>query len=128
MAVTEADVKKVYPTDSDLSGFLQTANRLVTAQLSDKGLSANIIDEITIYLTAHFATVGLEKGGLRTKKVGEASETYRNPGDKGTGLEATGYGQTAMLLDSSGTLAGINVQAGGLQAEFEVVSPFATSA
>lgn len=128
MAVTETDVKKVYPTNADLSGFLQTANLVVTNQLTGKGLSTTTLDEITIYLTAHFATVGLNKGGLKSKKVGEATETYKVTGDDALGLRSTGYGQTAMLLDSSGTLAGFDAQSVKLPALFEVVSPAATSA
>lgn len=123
MSVTVSDVKKVYPTDSDLSGFLATAQLLVSNQLSDKGLSNDTLDQITIYLTAHFATIGLDKGGLKSKKVGESSESYKVTGDKDTGLKSSGYGQMAMLLDSSGTLAGLNSQSTSLPALFEVVSP-----
>lgn len=126
--VTVNDVKKVYPTSADLSGFLQTAKLLVANQLLDQGLSDATLFEITVYLTAHFATVGMEHGGLKSKKVGESTETWNATGDKDTGLKSTGYGQTAMLLDSSGTLAGLNTSASGLEALFEVVSPARTSA
>lgn len=128
MAITVDDVKRVYPSGSDLSGFVKTAEVVVDDQLSDKELSGDVLDQITIYLAAHFATVGLDKGGLRSKKVGEATETYRNPGDKDIGFRATSYGQTAMLLDTSGTLAGLNSNSSALPALFEVVSPFRTEA
>lgn len=128
MTVTVNDVKKIYPTTADLSGFLQTAQLIATDQLSDKGLSSGVIDEITIYLTAHFATGGLDKGGLKSKKVGEAVETYKVTGDYSLGLSSTSYGQTAMLLDTSGTLAGLSAHAAKLPALFEVVSPYRTEA
>lgn len=120
MAVTVDDVKLIYPTTKDLSGFLTTANMIVNTQLLDKGLDSSVIREITIYLTAHFATVGLEKGGLRRKRLGEADESYKTPGDFDIGFAATLYGQQAMLFDTSGTLAGMAAN-NKLPAQFQVV-------
>lgn len=120
MAITEADVKKIYPTDSDLSGYLRTANLVVTSQLSDKGLDSSIQDEIAIYLTAHFATIGLDKGGLRRQRLGDGDESYKTPGDKDLGFKSTLFGQQAMLLDSSGTLASMGANSQTLPALFTV--------
>src|SRR5262245_27154183 len=107
MAVSQTDVQAICSA-SNLAGHLRTAQIIVNEKLLGKGLSGDLLDQITIYLTAHFATAGSGNGGLKSKKVGEATETYNTTGDKDTGLKSTGYGQTAMLLDSSGTLADLN--------------------
>lgn len=120
MTVTTDDVKKIYPTESDLSGFLRTANLVVTTQLSGKGLDSSVTDEITIYLTAHFATIGLDKGGLRRQRLGDGDESYKTPGDKDLGFKSTLYGQQAMLLDTTGTLASMGASAQSLPALFTV--------
>jgi hypothetical protein len=122
MAITANDVKGVYPTSADLSGFVTTAQVLVDSQLQGKGLTGALLDQITIYLAAHFASIGLEKGGLRSKKLGDAQESYKTPGDKDLGLKSTLYGQQALLLDVSGTLAGIGASAQSLPALFTVYS------
>ena len=127
MAVTSTDVTRIYPTTVDLSGYIKTATIVVEDLLLDKGLPADVLDQITIYLAAHFATIGSGGGGLRSKKVGEATETYAVPAETGKGYQTTNFGQMAMLLDSSGTLASASSKT-GLQAEFQVVSPYRTSA
>jgi hypothetical protein len=121
MTVTTADVQKIYPTTSDLSGYLASAQVIVTTVLSDKGLSSDILDQITIYLTAHFATIGLNKGGLRSEKIGDAQDSYKVPGDFDLGFKATLFGQQALLFDTSGALAEMGASANSLPATFEVV-------
>lgn len=125
MSVTTADVQKIYPTTSDLSGFLATAQLIVTEQLSNltPALSSAMLDQITIYLTAHFAVIGLDKGGLRREKLGDSDESYRVPGDNDIGFRSTMYGQQAMLLDTSGTLAAMGAKAATLPGLFEIVTP-----
>lgn len=121
MTVTVNDVKTVYPTTEDLSGYLRTATLIVSEELSNKGLTTARLDEITIYLTAHFATIGLDQGGLRRKRMGESDESYKTPGDKDLGLKSTLFGQQAILLDTSGTLAVVGSSAQTLPALFTVV-------
>jgi hypothetical protein len=123
MAVSEADVLKIYPTagSADLSGFLATAQAITAEYLTDVGLSSTLQDQVTIYLAAHFAVLGLEGGGLQRKKMGEADESYKTPGDKDLGFKSTRFGQMALILDSSGTLASIGAASSGLSASFEVV-------
>lgn len=121
MTVTVDDVKTIYPTQADLTGYLATAQTLVSEQLSGKGLTDATLDQITIYLTAHFAVIGLEHGGMRAKRMGEASESYKTPGDKDLGLKATLFGQQALLFDTSGTLSAIGANSQSLPALFTVV-------
>jgi hypothetical protein len=120
MAVTVDDVKAIYPTNQTLTGYLTTANVIKNTQLLDKGLDPTQLDQVTIYLAAHFAVIGLEQGGLRRKRMGEADESYKTPGDFDVGFASTRFGQMAMLLDTSGTLAGM-ASNNKLPALFQVV-------
>lgn len=121
MAVTTDDVKKVYPTTADLSGYLLTAQVITDNMLSSKGIVQPVLDQITIYMAAHFATIGLEKGGLRNEKMGDAEESYKTPGDKDLGFKATLFGQQALLLDTSGTLSSMGANSQSLPALFDNV-------
>lgn len=121
MAVTDADVKAVINTSSNTASMIATAEVIVSEVLQGKGLSADLLKQITIYLAAHFVCLKDEYGGLRRSKMGEADESYRVPGDKDTGLAATRYGQQAMMLDVSGSLAAVSANK-GLKAGFEIVT------
>jgi hypothetical protein len=101
---TDSAVFEIIDTTlSDIDTFITTANLFVTATLSDKGLSDTILEEIERYITAHFLSVKDQR--VQAEKIDVLSFTYQ--GKTGTGLEATLYGQTAILLDTSGTLADI---------------------
>lgn len=123
MTVSAADVLKIYPTagSADLSGFLATAQVITDEYLTDVGLSIELLDQVTIYLAAHFAVLGLENGGLQRDKMGEADQSYKTPGDKDLGFKSTRFGQMALILDTSGTLANIGAAGSSLSAVFEVV-------
>lgn len=120
MAITDADVKAIIDTDRDTSPFIVTANLIVTETLADKGLSADRLDQITLYLSAHFVCLTEERGGLVSSRLGDSSESYRAPAIGSKGFETTRYGQQAMILDTSGKLAAQQAN-GGLKALFEVV-------
>lgn len=120
MAVTQQQVATVADTSLDCSSFLATAQAIFDAVLADKGLDSGLADQIILYLGAHFAVLTTESGGLRRSKLSEADETYRIPGEKDVGLAFTRFGQQAMLLDISGTLAGMSTNK-GVRALFEVV-------
>jgi hypothetical protein len=116
MAVTAEQVQAVADVTSDVALFLTTAQNFVTTHLSGKGLDSTELDQITLYLAAHLTILTTEKGGQRREKLGEADESYRVPGDKDTGLAQTRFGQMAMMMDSSGTLASMSTNK-GLRAE-----------
>lgn len=90
-------------TLTDIDTFITTANLFVTNVLGDAGLSDALLEEIERYLTAHFLSVKDQR--VKSEKIDVLSFTYQ--GDTGMGLKATHYGQTAILLDSSGTLEDI---------------------
>lgn len=120
MAVSDSQVKAVIDTARDTTPFITNATTFTTQVLSGKGLSSDMIDLITLYLAAHFVCLTEESGGLKRSRMGEADETYRIPGDKDTGLAFTRYGQQAMILDTTGTLAAISTNK-GLKALFNIV-------
>jgi len=121
MTVTTGDVGLICAIPGDLSGYLESAQVLVSEQLQGKGLTDATLDQITIYLAAHFAVIGLARGGLRSKKIGDAAESYRTPGDKDVGFKATAFGQQALIFDTTGTLSSLGANSQSLPALFSVV-------
>jgi hypothetical protein len=115
MAVTPADVRVVYPgtaaSDPTIQVHIDTAALIIADELADSGLSQTRLDKIQTYLAAHFLYVsetgGGAGGGLKSEKMGEAEDTYFSPEETGGfGLASTSFGQQAMVLDTTGTLAG----------------------
>ena len=103
MRTTATAVKEIMTTrltETEILPFLSTANALVTAHLGSSGLSDALLEEIEKYLAAHFASIR-SKYGIRTK-IGEADTWTGYKG--GPGLDATPYGETAKMLDTTGTL------------------------
>lgn len=122
MAIQPSDVQAILPDEyatANVTAFITTAQLLFDEELSGKGLSADREKQIVIYLAAHFAILKLERGGLARGRLGEAEETYKQPSDFDQGLKGTRYGQGAMLLDSSGTLAALGTTA--LKARITVI-------
>lgn len=118
-SVTSQEVKDLLGTTDamDVTEHINTASILVEEDLAGSGLSVQRKKLISLYLAAHFTTLALERGSLRSEKVGTSEETYRDT--TGEGLNSTRWGQQAMSLDSSGILAD---NANPLpRAEFEVV-------
>lgn len=115
---TDADVKKVIALNvlTDTTPFINTANLMVTQHLSNSGLSSEILAEIEKYLAAHLVALHPDERQVTREKLGEAENTYA--GVFGKGLEATQYGQTVMMLDTTGSLSAL----GGTYCSLEVVS------
>lgn len=120
MAVTAEDVKAIYPTSSDVCKFAAIAENMANELLSTKGLSTVTMESIILYLTAHLLVLTEEQGGKRRERMGDADESYVTPDPKAKGFASTRFGQMAMILDTSGTLAGAGSTA-GLKATIEVV-------
>lgn len=120
MSISDAQLQKIIKTALDTSLFISTATQFVSGQLSSAGFSSDELDSITLYFAAHLVVLSDEYGGLRRSRLGEADESYRVPGDKDTGLASTRFGQMVILLDTSGTLAGLSANK-GITALFSVV-------
>lgn len=101
--VSGAEVKEIMDTDltdSELDPFITTANALVNDRLQGK-LGTELLTQVELYLAAHFAS--LKDQRIQQESQGNVSTTFQ--GKTGMGLNFTHYGQMALSLDSSGTLA-----------------------
>lgn len=106
--VTTSDVRDIMTdsvaSDKDITPHIDVANLMVTEDLGEQGLSDARLLQIEKWLSAHFVTIDVEKGGLNRIRTGEASEGYSAPSRLGKGLEMTRYGQQVMMLDTTGIL------------------------
>lgn len=120
--VTAAEVKVIFPTTDgqDMASFIASATLLVDEELVGAGLSEARLKQIELYLSAHFASITLERGGLTKQKIDDAEEDYKNIAATSTGLLATRYGQQAVALDTSGALGGMTKSP--VKAQFRVVN------
>ncbi len=103
MAVSDTDVKAIIDTNRDITPFIAHAVLIYTEELTLAGHSASRQDLITLYLAAHFVAITEERGGLKSSRTGDASESYAD--HYGPGLNLTRYGQHAIALETQGILA-----------------------
>ena len=103
-------------TDARLNAFINFAYfaTVPLAGLLDDCGGADALCEIQLLLAAHFLTI-YERQTKSESIGGEWSVSYL--GKDGLGFEASLYGQQALMLDCSGTLA----RAGLMRAVFQVV-------
>jgi hypothetical protein len=97
-------------SDGTLQAFINTADLIVTEELSTLGLSVARLTQIELYMAAHFATLLFERGGLTGSRTGESADTYQKTPTNAVGFLATRFGQQAVLLDTSGTLLAMSSQ------------------
>ena len=97
--------------------FIATATLVVTEELADQGLSDDRLTQIELYLAAHFAA--LNDPRMESEEIGGEYKS-KVQGKTEMNLDATFYGQTAKLLDTSGTLAQLG--AGLKKARLTVIS------
>jgi len=105
MAVTVDDVRLIFETpmeDVQLQEFLDQAQELVDQELVSAGHSQERLDAIVKNLAAHFGSVITPF--TQREKIGRDYEMWRF-GSFGEGLKSTAYGQTALILDTSGILS-----------------------
>jgi hypothetical protein len=123
--VTDSEVRKVAgePTTSDPTLAIRTANNLVEVHFASVStLSDDTLRDIELYLAAHFLSLSSRGGPLAAHTLGDATERYHNI--YAAGLKSTVFGQQAILLDTTGTLAKVADQAENTSrktAEFQVV-------
>jgi hypothetical protein len=122
MSVTTEDVEAIYPASSNapIATFVSIAENIATTLLSNKGLSTKTMDTVVLYLTAHLLVLTYENGGLRRERMGDSDDSYVTPDISAKGFASTRFGQMAMILDTTGTLAASTTNA-GLKARFEIV-------
>ena len=104
------DVREVIDTDlgdAEIRRFINQAyfaSKNLSGRLGDCG-GNGALAEIQAQLAAHFIAMSREFQTEQESIAGEASVRYR--GKSGMGLQATTYGQNALMLDCSGTLAAL---------------------
>jgi len=122
-----ADVKKIIDTTQTASeiedAFIPPANLLVTQALgSNTDISSALKTEIEKWLSAHF--VAIRDPRIQQEKMGDATDTYRGTiGANAKGLEATYYGQQAIALDPTGSIANL----GKAPAKIMQINPLITN-
>lgn len=109
LRTTDSLVRAVIEAKDDicLDRFIETANRVtdyVASKDSSSELNSGLLTEIETYLAAHF--YHLYDLQVSNESTGGASATYQgNTQDQG--LRGSYWGQNAIVLDVTGTLAGM---------------------
>lgn len=120
--VTAAEVKEIYNSgleDADITPIIDIANNLVTDILGSSGLGATRLKNIERYLAAHFTALREpERGAVEAEWIASESKIEFSS-DFGRALDATYYGQTAAMLDTTGKLRA----SGQKRATFRVTGP-----
>ena len=102
--VTQDEVKVIIDTGlTDLTPFIAAAHIIVSEDLSNKGFTNRRLTEIERWLAAHFVAMREDKARLTGVETGDSQYTFG--GELGEDLKFTRYGQQALILDTSGTLA-----------------------
>ena len=104
--ITVDDLVEIFETELTealLRAFVNSAHYLIQANLLSSGLSSDVLTEIHKYLAAHFASLRDQR--IESERVADVSMKYQGKTDMG--LNATLYGQTALMLDTSGSLANL---------------------
>lgn len=103
------DVIETSLTGDAVLPFIRTASLLVDEHLApiSPALGASLLKEIETYLAAHFIT--LYEPRVKREDGGSVGFSYEGAAKDGAmGLSSSRYGQTAMMLDPSGTLSALN--------------------
>jgi hypothetical protein len=117
---TAAEVIEIMDTDlsvAQVGPYVTAANIMVTAALGTSGLGSDVLKEIERWVAAHMIASSKERQAI-DEKAGPASIKYA--GQYGANLASTSYGQMAMTLDTTNTLASL----GGRQASIRAVESF----
>lgn len=111
MRTTAAEVKQIMPdielTDVLVEAYIKAANTWLNKIMNLSGLGEEILTEIERWVTAHLITVTRER---QAKKEGAGGAFIEYAGDFGEGLKSSSFGQTAIMLDTSGRLAAAGKQ------------------
>lgn len=109
--VVAADVQEIFDVSSDvlaatptLAPYITAANLMVTDLLGSSSLSDDTLKEIERWLAAHF--VAIRDPRINQERAGSVGQSFQYK--LGLRLEVTTYGQQAIALDTTGTLADVN--------------------
>lgn len=112
--VTRSEIITMAQLDASLGTVADVAKSIATVIVDERvavlGVhSENALRNIELFLACHFATLSAEKGPKASETIGEATERFHDI--YGAGLNATRFGQQAILLDTTGTLGSMSAQA-----------------
>ena len=110
-------IMKTNVTEAQITPFVTDANNFVTATLGTSGLGSDLLASIEKWVCAHMVASTLDRQ-ISEGKGGSASAKFS--GQYGANLSSTSYGQTAMVLDTTGTLASM----GGRAVQIHAVPSF----
>ena len=127
--VTPSDVQAIYAydpaiLDAEATIFINSAN-IFTNKVLAAGLTDSAqLTEIERWLGAHL--IAIRDPQAASERAGAVAQTLQQKVD--LNFNQTRYGQQALLLDFTGTLASLNEQAkgGGGAASLSVISPTGT--
>jgi hypothetical protein len=125
VSIASEDIKAMVPevpSGEDVSWCIEDARTLMSDAFlaADPPVTSARQDLVVKYLAAHFLILKLERGGLLHTTAGGASDSYISGSRSNTGLAMTRYGQQAVALDPTRTLATMDNASGGV-AEIRVV-------
>lgn len=100
------DIISTTLTDGQINAFINTSHQVVSQRLNGKGISEDTLKEIEVWLSAHY--VCMRDPRKKQVKVDDVAVTYQ--GETGTGFQSTSYGQQAIALDPTGTLASASLK------------------
>jgi len=106
LRVTEEEVLEIMDTsltEDEVTPYITSANAFVTALLTTV-TDATVLKEVERWVTAHMIASTKERMS-KEEEAGGAKIKYA--GYWGTGLNGTSYGQMAIALDTSRTLAAL---------------------
>jgi len=125
--VTDNEVKGIIEVDAtltDLSAFRTAANQIVVQHLEDldayDGTDGEAqLKEIERWLSAHM--VAIRDMRVANEKAGSVGQAFQYK--LGLNLQVTMYGQTACMLDSTGTLLSLSNSKGRKAATITSMDP-----
>lgn len=127
--VTVDEVREIFETtmiDAEITAAIKLANTMIAAlNLSANGVDETTLDSIELLLSAHYCA--LKDPRTRNESIsGEVSVKFQGKADMG--LNATHYGQNALALDFSGSLASAGQKRASLSVVFSAYDEFNESA
>lgn len=116
--VTAEQVRDIISTamgDGPLHAMINTAHLVVEQRLAGKSLDPELLTQIELWLSAHF--VAMREPRAKSVKVDDTQITYQSVGDGELGLKSTSFGQQALALDPTNSLASSGLKRAVIRSE-----------
>ena len=100
-----------------VDSFILTANELVTEVLgSDTTITDALKEQIECWLTAHIIVATIQRSKMLKEAGGGPAPSVKFSDSFGQQLRSTTYGQTVLMLDSTGKMAALGKRRPALRA------------